>query len=143
MAKKLKFALIKPYILEFICPFRCPPPLHLKDSLVKPTERLQMGQTSLKKQNSNILSRARGVIEKRTRNKLRETVMAAKTSLVSYDSDSSTEEINSKDLPDEDENTEDNTVDIAALKSKFLLNSAPIVNAKVKLRKRKNDDIQI
>ncbi|XP_028415005.1 pre-mRNA-processing factor 17-like [Dendronephthya gigantea] len=56
--------------------------------------------------------------------------MAAKTSLVSYDSDSSSEEINTKDLPDEDENIETNTVDIAALKSKFLLNSAPTVNAK-------------
>ncbi|CAB4019634.1 pre-mRNA-processing factor 17, partial [Paramuricea clavata] len=56
--------------------------------------------------------------------------MAATTSLVSYDSDSSNEEIGSKDLPDDNENTVDNTVVITALKSKILLNSAPAVTAK-------------
>jgi hypothetical protein len=60
--------------------------------------------------------------------------MAATTSLVSYDSDSSNEEIGSKDLPDDNENTADNTVDVTALKSKILLNSAPAVTAKVEMK---------
>ena len=57
--------------------------------------------------------------------------MATTSSIVAYDSDSSNEEKSSDDLPDDNEHTVDNTVDITALKSKFLLNSAPVVTAKV------------
>ena len=59
--------------------------------------------------------------------------MAATTSLVAYDSDSSNEEIDTKDSVDDSENTRDAAVDISSLKSKILLNSAPVVTAKVGL----------
>ncbi len=60
--------------------------------------------------------------------------MAATSSLVAYDNDSSDEEISPKDLPDVDENAADNTVDISTLKSKILLDSAPAVTAKVEIK---------
>ena len=57
---------------------------------------------------------------------------AASSSLVSYDSDSSSDEINDKEVHDDSENRGNNTVNINVLKSKILLNSAPAVTAKVK-----------
>ena len=60
--------------------------------------------------------------------------MAATTSLVAYDSDSSSEEIDTKDSVDDSENTRDAAVDISSLKSKILLNSAPVVTAKVGIK---------
>jgi hypothetical protein len=57
--------------------------------------------------------------------------MATTSALVAYDSDSSDEEKSTEDLPDDNEPAPDATVDITALKSKFLLNSAPVVTAKV------------
>ena len=56
--------------------------------------------------------------------------MAATTSLVSYDSDSEDEEKTS-DLGDNEEHLAEKTVNITSLKSKFLLDSAPAVTAKV------------
>ena len=56
--------------------------------------------------------------------------MAATTSLVSYGSDSEEEEI-PDDLQEDDQDRPEDRVDITSLKSKFLLNSAPIVTAKV------------
>ena len=60
--------------------------------------------------------------------------MAASTSLVAYDSDSSNEEIDTKDSGDDGEKPRGVAVDISALKSKILLNSAPVVTAKVELK---------
>lgn len=57
--------------------------------------------------------------------------MAAINSLVSYASDSEEEE--KDDLPESNEISQGRSVDILALKSKFLLNSAPSVTAKVSL----------
>lgn len=60
--------------------------------------------------------------------------MAANTSLVAYDSDSSNEEIDTKGSGDDGEDIRDDAVDISALKSKILLNSAPVVTAKVEVK---------
>ena len=60
----------------------------------------------------------------------------ASTSLVSYDSDSSSEEESTKGVPDESETMRESVVDITALKSKILLNSAPTVTVKVTMKVR-------
>ena len=83
----------------------------------------------------NISRRARRAWEQSfAKFKMAATTSTSLVSYVSYDSDSSNEEIGSKDLPDDNENTEDNTVDVTALKSKILLNSAPAVTAKVEMK---------